>query len=69
MFYCSSSGKHSQHNQCTAHPVLITSKIMIGNSNRPSTVPDVSMEGEAKGRTHIRQGPLIPDTVTGKSVG
>lgn len=41
---------------------------MIGNANTPSTVPDV-MEGEAEGRTRVRQGPLIPDTVTGKSVG
>ncbi len=73
LFYCSSSGKHSQHNQSIAHLVLInshfTSKIMIGNSNTSSTVPDVIMEGEAEGRTRVRQGPLIPDTVTGKSVG
>lgn len=47
---------------------------MIGNSNTPNPVPDVNkehckQEGEAVGRTRVRQGPLIPDTVIGKSVG
>jgi len=49
-----------------------TSKIMIGNSNTTSPVADVKhckQEGEAVGRTRVRQGPLIPDTVIGKSVG
>jgi len=64
------------HNQIVTHPMLInlqfTSKIMIGNSNTTSPVADVKhckQEGEAVGRTRVRQGPLIPDTVIGKSVG